>query len=71
MLCDDGCAAAAYYEDEDVTTNVEDYVEVAKDVIVDRAMEQARKCFVLERRERGDAIPNITFPFPFSIVYYI
>ena len=68
-LCDDGCATAAYYEDDIETIAVENYEEVADDVYVDEAMEQARKCFVLERRERGDAIPNITFPFPFSIVY--
>jgi len=52
-LCDDGCATAAHYEDEDETTYVELFEEVANDVFVDGAMEQARKCFVLERRGEG------------------
>jgi len=50
-LCDDGCATAACYDDEDDTTDVELNEEVAHDVYVDEAMEQARKCFVLERGE--------------------
>jgi len=40
-------------EDEDETTYVELLEEVAKDVFVDDATEQARKCFVLERRGEG------------------
>jgi hypothetical protein len=50
-IYDDGFATAAY-SDEDKTTDVESY-EVANDVFVVWAIEQARKCFALERRREG------------------
>ena len=43
------CATAAFYDDEDDdTTDVELYEQVAHDVFVEEATGQARKCFVLE-----------------------
>ena len=53
-FCDDGYATAANYEDEDETTDVENYQEVANDVFVEGATyEQVRKFFALERRIEG------------------
>ena len=46
-------AAVAYYEDEDDTTDVEKFEDLANDVYVDGSTEQARKYFALERRREG------------------
>ena len=68
-LCDDGCSTVAYYSDEYETNDVEIYEEVANDVFVDGAIEQARKCFALERKREGK---RHTKPFhSVQFVYYI
>ena len=64
-------AAVAYYEDEDDTTDVEIFEEVANDVYVDGATEQARKCFALERRRGGSAIPNLSILYSCLFTLYL
>ena len=53
-----------------MTTAVENFEEEsADDVFVDGAVEQARKCFALERRGEGKRHTKQYFPFLYSFVY--